>query len=88
MAFKTWDELKKEGSSHYKDGEAQLIDIYRQKGTFKPWAVNEVTQHVQRNSPVTRDCYFQDLIKSKHYIELLMAEYIEKTTEKTFGVDE
>lgn len=76
--YQTWAELKKQGSKHYKDGDAQQIDIYKQKGTFTPWAVNEATQHLQRNSPVKRDCFIEDMVKVIHYAQLLIAEHLEK----------
>jgi len=78
MNFQSWDELKKEGSAHYKDGDAQMIDIYKQKGTFTPWAINEGTQHFQRNAPEKRDCFVEDMVKLIHYAKLLIAEHLEK----------
>lgn len=75
--YKTWDELKQSGSQHYKREQAQMIDIYKAKGTFTAWALNEVTQHAQRNSPLKRDCFVEDMVKNIHYCELLIAEHFE-----------
>lgn len=76
--FKTWEQLKLEGSTHYKKGDAQMIDIYKQDGTFTAWAINEGTQHLRRNAPVKRDCFVEDMVKTIHYCELLIAEHLEQ----------
>lgn len=76
--FKTWDELKLRGSKHYKTGDAQMIDVYKGHGTFTPWALNEISQHAVRNTPVKRSVFIEDMQKIIHYAELLIAEHLEK----------
>jgi hypothetical protein len=57
----------------------QMIDIYRAKGTFALWALNEISQHAQRNSPIKKqhDVFVSDMQKIIHYAELLIAEEME-----------
>lgn len=81
--FQTWEELKKEGSKHYKDGDAQMIDVYKGRGIFTNWALPEIAQHAVRNAPVKRDCFIDDMVKVIHYARLLIAEHLEKNNEKT-----
>lgn len=76
--FKTWTELKLEGSGHYKVGEAQNIDIYKQDCSFRPWALNEITQHARRNWPDKKEHFIKDMVKIIHYAELLIAEHLER----------
>ena len=73
---KIWDELKNEGSAHYKTGEAQMIDIYKAKGVLKPWALCEIAQHAIRNVDKVV-VSIDDLRKILHYTELLIAEQTE-----------
>jgi hypothetical protein len=75
---KTWAELKKEGSKHYNGEDIQQIDVYKAKGIFTVWAINEGTQHFQRNAPAKRDCFVEDMEKIIHYAQLLIAEHLEK----------
>lgn len=76
---RTWSELKAEGSKHYKQSDAQPIDVYKDKGIFTGWALVEIAQHAIRNTPEKRPVFVEDMLKIKHYAELLIAEHYEKT---------
>ena len=74
--MKTWDELKKEGSLHYKSVGVEPIDLYRDKGAFRDFALCSIVKYAARNmgsgllaDPVKN----KDLRKIIHYAELLMA---------------
>lgn len=71
--MKSWDELKQEGSGHYRADGVQPIDLYRSLGTLRHWAINEICQHAIRNiEPGPK--HDEDMKKIIHYAELLMAE--------------
>lgn len=78
--YRTWKELKNEGSEHYQCGNVQPIDLYREKGTFTPWALTEIAQHAIRNMGNVRQDFVRDMEKIIHYAELLIAEHLEQTT--------
>lgn len=73
---KTWEQLKLEGSQHYKTGTTEPIDLYKSKGVFKPFALCCISKYAMRNA----DKYLNiaDMVKIIHYAELLIAEHIEK----------
>ena len=74
---KTWDELKQQGSGHYKTGGAEPIDIYKSKGTFKPFALCSISKYATRN--MDKELNIRDMVKIIHYSELLIAELLEQT---------
>jgi hypothetical protein len=82
--MKTWDELKKEGSKHYRDTDGiQPIDLYRDLGIFRSWAIAEICQHAIRNigsGPDENPVSTKDMQKIIHYAELLIAACGEKET--------
>jgi hypothetical protein len=74
--MKTWDELKREGSAHYKNGGVEPIDLYRSIGIFRGFALASIIKYASRNvgggpyeSPVSE----RDMRKIIHYAELLIA---------------
>ncbi|MFA5340340.1 MAG: DUF3310 domain-containing protein [Clostridia bacterium] len=74
--FKTWEELKNEGSEHYKTGTVEPIDLYKAKGIFKPFALSSIIKYATRNAD--KELNPIDMIKIKHYADLLIAEKMEK----------
>jgi hypothetical protein len=74
--MKTWEELKKQGSDHYKTGSVEPIDIYKAKGALKPFALCSIIKYAARN--LTKELNIQDMVKVIHYCELLIAERLEK----------
>jgi hypothetical protein len=73
--MKTWEELRLEGSEHYR-GVAQPIDIYKSKGVFKPFALCSIIKYATRN--LDKDLNPNDIKKIIHYAELLLAEQQEQ----------
>jgi hypothetical protein len=68
--------LKKEGSAHYKTGAVEPIDLYRDAGSFRDFALCSIIKYAYRNfgsgsdaNPVSE----KDMKKVIHYAELLMA---------------
>lgn len=70
----TWEEIKQGGSVHYKNNEAQMIDIYKSRGTLRPWVVNEICQHAIRNDGA-KNISNKDMRKIIHYAMMLMSAY-------------
>lgn len=74
---KTWDELKREGSGHYKSGNVEPIDLYRDAGAFRDFALCSIIKYAYRNigtktmddNPVKN----KDMRKIIHYAEFLIA---------------
>jgi hypothetical protein len=74
--MKTWDELKKQGSVHYKGGGIEPIDLYRDAGMFRDFAICSIIKYAYRNCDkgVTGDpVRVRDMEKIIHYAELLIA---------------
>jgi len=75
--FKTWQQLKLEGSGHYKTGTVEPIDLYKSKGVFKPFALANIAKYSCRNMNEDRETFIKDMVKIIHYAELLIAEHKE-----------
>lgn len=75
--MKTWEELKNEGSEHYR-GKAQPIDIYKSKGVFTPFALASIAKYAIRNMD-RPELNEKDIEKIIHYGMLLLAEKREVT---------
>jgi len=71
-----WDELKQQGSRHYKTGGVEPIDLYRDAGAFRAFALCSIIKYAHRNfgsgldeNPVSE----KDMEKIIHYAGLLIA---------------
>ena len=53
----SWDELKSQGSEHYKTGGVEPIDLYRSGGMFKDFALCSIIKYAfrQRDNVNVRD---------------------------------
>jgi hypothetical protein len=72
----TWDELKKEGSGHYrgKENATQPIDLYKDGGMFRDFALASIVKYAYRQRRQQREkMEIKDLHKIRHYTELLIA---------------
>jgi hypothetical protein len=79
--MKTWEELKQQGSSHYKTGGIEPIDLYRELGIFRGFALASIIKYAARNAPKGLDenpVSTKDMQKIIHYAELLIAACGEK----------
>jgi hypothetical protein len=74
----TWDELKQEGSDHYKTGGVEPIDLYRaitphpSHSAFAVKALADCIKYAARQ--LTRGYSPADTDKMIHYLRLLRAE--------------
>lgn len=70
-----WDELKEEGSEHYKGGGIEPIDLYRSGGILKDFAIGNIIKYAYRNrSSYRTDINKDDMEKIIHYARMLMKE--------------
>jgi hypothetical protein len=77
----TWDELKKEGSSHYRGQEnaTQPIDLYKDGGMFRDFALANIIKYSYRlRREQSEKLNLKDLHKIRHYTALLIALCIEE----------
>jgi len=79
--MKTWEELKQQGSKHYKTGGIEPIDLYRELGIFRGFALSSIIKYAARNvgkGPDENPVSTKDMQKIIHYAELLIAACGEK----------
>jgi len=69
--METWDDLKKGGSAHYRTGGVQPIDLMRDLGIFKSFALGSIIKYAARNS--RQPLNPKDMEKIIHYAKLIMA---------------
>jgi len=78
MDKKVWDELKNQGSQHYKTGEVEPIDLFRSAkphGSLSAFGVKALTDTIKyAYRMVTKGVNESDCDKIIHYISLLKAE--------------
>jgi hypothetical protein len=75
--MKSWSELKQEGSSHYKTGEVEPIDLYRAGGMLRTFALASIIKYAFRSRPeegIDEEKFMLNMDKIIHYAELLKAE--------------
>lgn len=64
----SWDALKKDGSSHYKSGLVEPIDLYRAGGILQPFAIGNIIKYAYRQREAIS---FSDCDKIIHYAQML-----------------
>jgi len=72
---KYWDEVKVKGSSHYKTGQIEPIDLIKDLGLLQGFALGNIIKYASRNRS-------GDLDKIAHYTQMLIAAEEEKKSEK------
>lgn len=66
---KEWEELKQEGSGHYKTGEVEPIDLYYSLGILHPFAAGCIIKYATRSATKRPDP--ADAAKIRHYSKML-----------------
>jgi len=70
----TWDELKKQGSDHYKtDGGIEPVDLYRAAGMFRHFAICSIIKYAFRNRNSEEPVRNKDMDKIIDYAMKLKA---------------
>lgn len=73
----TWDELKSEGSDHYKTGDIEPIDLYRSGKMFNDFALASIIKYAFRSRKaegLDGETFVRNMGKIIHYAELLIAQ--------------
>ena len=73
--IKSWEDLKKKGSEHYKTGEIEPIDLYRSAGMLRHFALGSIIKYAFRNADPSKPINLKDLEKVKHYADMLIVEH-------------
>ena len=87
-AINRWNELKAQGSQHYKTGGVEPIDLYRALGIFRHFALASIIKYASRNvagGPGADPVRGKDMDKIIHYARLLKADAIEGDFERLNG---
>ena len=77
MDTKSWDELKKEGSAHYRTGDVEPIDLYRSGDMFHDFALASIIKYAfrsRREENIDNGTFMKNMDKIIHYARLLKAE--------------
>jgi hypothetical protein len=70
MNVEKWNELKSQGSSHYKSFKVEPIDYYVSLGIFEHFAIGNIIKYASRYAILHKA---EDLDKATHYAALLKA---------------
>jgi hypothetical protein len=65
-----WEDIKKDGSGHYKNGRVEPIDLYRSLGILRPFAIACIIKYASRNAG-SEKVSDSDIEKIKHYANML-----------------
>lgn len=71
-----WEDIKREGSGHYKCGEVEPIDLMKSLDILQAFAVGNIIKYASRQA--TQGLNVGDLTKMKHYIDMLIVLATEK----------
>lgn len=70
-----WEELKKDGSAHYKTGGVEPLDLYRSMGILRPFCIASIIKYAARNAgtgkPEDNPVSNKDCDKMIHYAKIL-----------------
>lgn len=87
--MKSWDELKQEGSKHYKTGDVEPIDLYRSGDMFHDFALASIIKYAfrsRRSEGADRATFIKNMDKIIHYASLLKAENVAENTAKVADI--
>jgi len=71
--MKTWEEIKRGGSGHYKTGSVEPIDLYKSIGILQDFAIASIIKYAARQKQ--KGINVSDRDKIIHYAEMLKAAY-------------
>lgn len=81
--MKAWDDLKREGSAHYKTGDVEPIDLYLSGDMFRDFALASIIKYAfrsRRAEGIDTATLEKNLNKIIHYAELLKAATVAENT--------
>jgi len=68
-----WEKLKVQGSDHYKSGGTEPVDLYRDGGMFRHFALCSIIKYAFRNRNNDTPLNMRDLDKIIDYAQKLKA---------------
>ncbi len=83
-----WGEVKQGGSSHYKSGSVEPIDLYKSGGLLQGYCIASIIKYAFRNRPEIadiKDVSEKDLRKIVHCAHLLIAASMEARRDEHTG---
>lgn len=75
--MKSWNELKQQGSAHYKTGDVEPIDLYKSGDMLHDFALASIIKYAfrsRRRENIDNELLKKNLDKIIHYASLLIAE--------------
>lgn len=75
--MKSWNELKQQGSAHYKTGDVEPVDLYRAGEMLHDFALASIIKYAfrsRRSEGADRATFLKNMDKIIHYASLLIAE--------------
>jgi hypothetical protein len=81
--MKSWNELKQQGSAHYKTGDVEPIDLYKSGDMLHDFALASIIKYAFRSRRVEgidRATLEKNMTKIIHYASLLKAENVAENT--------
>ena len=67
----TWEEVKQLGSDHYKTGDIEPIDLFKDGGMLLHFALGNIIKYAYRNRDPKNPVSLKDMEKIIHYAEIL-----------------
>jgi len=68
----SWEAVKQRGSEHYKTGKTEPIDLFKDAGILRHFAIGNIVKYAMRNSDAKKPVNVNDIEKIQHYAEMLM----------------
>ena len=82
MAIQNWEELKQQGSNHYKTGGVEPVDLYKAGGMFPDFALCSIIKYAFRSrcqnwvdGNINMDTFHENMNKIIDYAQKLKAAY-------------
>lgn len=69
----TWEQLKKQGSEHYKTGGVEPVDLYLAGGMFKHFALCSIIKYAFRSRGLSGEAFERNMDKVIDYAQKLKA---------------
>lgn len=73
MILNEWEILKKQGSEHYKTNGVEPVDLYKDGGMFRHFALCSIIKYAYRNRALEKPINKNDLDKIIDYAQKLKA---------------
>jgi hypothetical protein len=81
--MKSWNELKQQGSTHYKTGDVEPIDLYKSGDMLHDFALASIIKYAfrsRRSEGADKVTVIKNLKKIIHYAELILTTIVVENT--------